>query len=274
MKRYSLILWAVAALSAFTACNEETVQPFSAEAGINFLEPAGSSSAWTEGYTGLSYAIDFMSIYEKGSYGVEDGTFTLRVALEGRLSDIPYKVRFKVEPVEGYDTPVISVPSEATEIAAGEYTADAVFSYQKPEQYNTTYRAYIVFDYENSDVVAGTKERQKFLVEIKNAFDYTEDMYVSTMEEWEEVYEPILGKYGEEKMRFLIAVLTKLRTTLEDAAYYTYYYPSYAQYYGLQGYMQNVRDALNEYNAEHPDAPVREADGTPVTFPEPENEEE
>ena len=33
--------------------------------------------------------------------------------------------------------------------------------------------------------------------------------------------------------------------------------------------MPQGSEALATYNAEHPDSPAQEADGTPITFPEP-----
>lgn len=267
MKKYSFIALSIIAFAGFTSCNEETVEPFTAEAGINFLEPTGSSDSWGTGYSNLFYTGDFFTLYNNGLYGQESNDFRLRVALEGRLAPTAHKVRFLVEPVEGYATPEITIPEDGVEIVAEEYTADATFSYKKPAQYSTEYRANIVFDYANSDVVAGTTERQKFLVIVKDEFKWS-SMYVENRAEWDEAFVPVLGAFGEEKVRFLTATFAQLGKSLLYASYYTKY-DYYAEYYGLQASMPQVIQALNDYNAEHPDSPVKEADGTLVTFPEP-----
>ena len=52
-----------------------------------------------------------------------------------------------------------------------------------------------MFDYANSDVVAGTKERQKVKVTVKDVTDWG-GMYVSDEDEWNAYYSDVLGKYG------------------------------------------------------------------------------
>ncbi len=256
-------------LTLFAACNEEEIQPFSEKPGVNFMEKttdSGGEILWGNGYTNLNSVLDFTSLYSNGGYGMTESDITLRVQLEGRISATPLKVRFKVLPVEGFDTPHITVPADGVEIKAGEYFADAVFIYERPEALDKEYLAQIAVDYENSDVVAGTKERQTYTLIIQDTFKW-EMMSVENREEWDTYFIPIVGAYGPEKVRFLLYAFGKIGEKLDDVCWYTVnnYYPDF---YGLQRYMPQVREILDTYNTEHPDAKVREADGTFVAFPE------
>lgn len=257
-------------LTLFTACNEEEIQPFSEKPGVNFMEKTTNSEdeiSWGNGYTNLNSTLDFTSLYSNGKYGITEGDITLRVQLEGQLSETPLKVRFKVLPIEGFDLPHVTIPTDGVEIKAGEYFADAVFTYKRPETLDKEYRAKIAIDYENSDVVAGTKERQTYMLIIQDIFKW-EMMSVENREEWDTHFISIVGTYGPEKVRFLLYALGKIGEKLDDVCWYTVnnYYPTY---YGLQKYMPEVREILDTYNTEHPNAKVQETDGTFVTFPEP-----
>ncbi len=269
MRKKYIYLTGLLFLTLFGACNEEEVQPFSEKPGVNFMERymSGSNITWGNGYTNLKTSLDFTSLYSSGQYGITEGDITLRVQLEGLLSETPLKVRFKVLPVEGYDLPHITVPEEGVEIKAGEYHADAVFVYKRPETLDKEYQAAIAIDYEHSDVVAGTAERQTYTLIIQDSFTW-EDMSVESKVEWDTHFVPIIGAYGPEKVRFLMYAFGTIGKSLKDVCWYTVnnYYPIY---YGLQKYMPQVREALATYNAEHPDSPAQEADGTPITFPEP-----
>lgn len=256
-------------LALFSACNEEEVQPFSEKPGVNFMERVISQNNinWGNGYTNLNSTLDFAALYSAGNYGITENDIILRVQLEGQFSATPLKVKFTVLPVEEFDLPHIIIPADGVEIKAGEYFAEAVFTYKRPETLDKEYRAKIAIDYENSDVVAGTKERQTYTFIIQDMFKW-EMMSVESREEWDTHFTSILGVYGPEKVRFLLYAFGKLGKDLEDVSWYTVnnYYPTY---YGLQKYMPQVREALATYNTEHPDAKVQEADGTLVTFPEP-----
>ncbi len=270
-KKYNYLIGLLFA-TLFAACSEEEVQPFSDAPGVNFMERTVASNgkvSWGEGYTKLSLSVNFVdSFYAKGIYGVEEREIPLRVQLEGRLSDTPLKVKFKVLPVveeeEEYDLPEVIVPEEAVEIKPGEYTAYATFIYKRPAVLGKEYRARIAIDYENSDVVAGTKERQYYTLSIQDTFKWS-SMYIESKEEWDTYYASLLGDFGEEKVRFLMYVMKAvIGANFDYACYYTVNGPAA---YGFQRYMQNIKDALEAYNAEHPDAPAKEADDTLITFP-------
>ena len=268
-KKYNYLIGLLFA-TLFAACSEEEVQPFSDAPGVNFMERTVASNgkvSWGEGYTALSLSVNFVdSFYAKGIYGVEEREIPLRVQLEGLLNDTPLKVKFKVLPVEKeeYDLAEVIVPEEPVEIKAGEYTVDATFIYKRPAVLGKEYRARIAIDYENSDVVAGTKERQYYTLSIQDTFKW-DSMYIESKEEWNTYYAPFFGEFGEEKVRFLMYVMKAvIGASFDYACYYTVNGPAS---YGFQRYVQNIKDVLETYNAEHPDAPAKEADGTLITFP-------
>ncbi len=73
---------------------------------------------------------------------------------------------------------------------------------------------------------------------------------------WDDYWAPYLGaSWGVEKMRFIIEV-----TGYKD-------FEERPIDPGLRTWMYSICvQRLNEYNAEHPDAPLSEADGTPISF--------
>ena len=270
MKKKYTYLIGLLFVALFAACSEEEVQPFSDAPGVNFMERTVDNSgrvSWSEGYTALSLSVNFVdSFYSKGIYGVKDRRIPLRIQLEGRLNDTQLKVKFKVLPVEKeeYDLAEVIVPDEAVEIKPGEYTAYATFIYKRPAVLGKEYRARITIDYENSDVVAGTKERQYYTLSIQDTFKWS-SMYVKSKEEWNTHYAPLLGEFGEEKVRFLMYIMKAvIGASFDNTCYYTV---NGSASNGFQRYTQRIKDALEAYNAEHPEEPVKEANGTPVIFP-------
>lgn len=268
-QKYSYAI-ALLLAASFTACNEEEVQTFSDKPGVNFLERYESSNnvSWGNGYTNLYKAIDYFDVYASGEYEKTEGEVPVRIQLEGRLSETPLKVKFKAQPVQDFGELEIMVPEESVEIKAGEYTVDAVIKYKKPSDYDKEFRAQVVIDYANSDVVAGTKERQAYEIRVIDEFKL-EKMYLNSIDEWETYYQPYLGDYGPEKIRFVLSVL---KNNFDSACWYSVYYyiyPDYVSFYGIPRYMPEVIAALETYNNNHPGAELKEHDGTPVTFPQP-----
>ncbi len=269
MKQKYFHLTGLLFITILTACSEEKIQPFSDAPGVNFMERTVSNGVvyWGEGYTGLSLSVNFVdSFYAKGIYGVKEREIPLQIQLEGNLSDTPLKVKFKALPVEEeeYAQAEVAVPEESVEIKAGEYTALATFVYKRPAVTGKEYRARIAIDYENSDVVPGTKERQYYTLSIQDTFKWN-SMYIESEEDWDTYFAPLLGPFGEEKVRFLMyAMQGVIRASFGNTSYYTVYGPAS---YGFQRYMQPLKEALEAYNTEHPESTVKEADGTPVTFP-------
>ena len=115
-------------------------------------------------------------------------------------------------------------------------------------------------------MITGTKERQEYIITLKDEAIW-EDMYVASLEEWNEKYSPYVGTAGEVKVRFIYTALKNIN--------YHYEWTNSLYYYIIMGRptwgftateMDCLRTQLEAYNASH-DAPLAEPDGTLVTFP-------
>lgn len=266
-KKYNHHLIGLLLLTLFVACNEEEVQSFSDKPGVNFMEYVGTTTGgeeiWSDGYLNLfKYANSFADYPDDDFGSVKDIKIRLGIKLEGLISETPLKVKFKVLPVEDYDLPDIILPEEDVEIKAGEYTTYVTLPCKAPTVLDKQFKAQLTFDYENSDVVPGTYERQKYEITVEDSFRW-DLMSVESKEEWEQYFKPVLGDFGQQKVRFFAYAFKQLGLDLEM---YSMYFVLYS-YDLISDEMPSVKNILDNYNAEHPDEQVKESDGTPVTFP-------
>lgn len=262
MKALNIFIMTSFLALSLTGCKEEEVQPFDSDPGINFLAPNGRGG-FTDDYTNLKATCNFFDYYlAKHDIDIENADIQLCLQLEGRLSDKPLNIKLKAEPVEGYEMPDLVMPADSI-LEAGAYRRTFTIGCKRPKEYDKEYKAIISVDYDNSDVVAGTMERQQFELTVTDATDWAM-MNVETPEEWNEAYSSVLGQYGPVKVRFMQAALGKLDYTssrIQNLYYYTQYYPAY----GFKRVIEDLKTALQEYNSTH-DKPLTEADGTLVTF--------
>lgn len=262
MNLRNIILISSAILLSLTACDKEEVSVFTAEPGINFTakNQEKSPNFDPDDPKNFDYHSDFSAHYGMGVYGQLFDTIYIKAKLEGQLSSEPLKLNLSYETVEGYATPELIMFEDT--IFPGEYLAEVKVVCKKPAHIDSTYCATIIFDYANSDVIAGTKERQTATLYVADKTPYSE-MYVKTKEEWNQAYSSILGEFGEAKVRFIKYVFKDKTSNLY---YYTLYYGDYYPHLGFAGNIEELRAALDTYNAEHPNNKVQEADGTFVTF--------
>lgn len=271
MKKIYYSILTLLFVSLFAACQQEEVYTFIGEPGINFTEQGyeeGTLPSTThdpDDPKNFVYKSNYAAKYSAGRYGEKYDTIYVLAKLEGTLQDRPLRVNLKAEPVEGVAFPNLVIAQDSV-IHPGKYFVRIQVLVERPAILDSTYQARILFDYENSDVVAGTEERQSVILEASDTYELnSENMYVDTEDDWNLYYGDILGPYGPEKARFIYSVFMSRTPTLYM---YTNYYPTVPDY-GFAGSMDELITALNEYNAAHPDAPVQEADGTLVTFPNP-----
>lgn len=270
---YKIASCAIIALAVFTSCAEEEVQPFSGEPGINFMAPDGNGGFYdnTTSYQYLSSECNFYGYYQsKGTLDIDYVDVQVCLQLEGRLSDKPLNIRLKAEAEDGYEMPELEMPGDSV-MEAGTYQRKFNIRVKRPAVYDTEYRAIIKVDYDNSDVVAGTMERQEYELVVKDETDW-EGMQVSAtdeagrIEEWNYYFSSVLGNYGPVKVRFIQAALGEAGYSASSISYkylyQAYGYPSYGFNANIMGILN---DALDQYNATH-DKPLAEADGTVVTF--------
>ena len=257
--KYILLLCLTALLPS---CNEEQIAPFSAERGINFL----AWDAWGEledNYQNLSTTVNFYNYYAAKGMAFTDTTTQVGVQLEGLMSDQPVNVRLKVVADEDYPLADVTVPGDSA-IAPGEYRRTITVGIRKPEVADTEYRAILTFDYENSDVVPGTKERQRYTIILKDETDW-DSMLVDNEDEWNSYYAETLGEFGAVKVRFILVAMGEAGYTADNVTT-IYNLTQMMPTYGFGRYMSVLNDALDEWNSTH-DEPLAEADGTLVTFP-------
>lgn len=272
---FTILILFIAALSS---CSEEEVQVFSSERGINFILYDTLSGEYTDDYEELKYEHNYFKDYPDAGWNLPDVCMAVGIQLEGAFSDEPVTVKIKAEAVDGYDMPDIEFPAECV-IPVGEYRANFLVKCKKPQVMEKEYKAVLVFDYDASRLVAGTKERQKYEITISDKSIW-DDMYVANETEWNSVYSDVLGDYGPVKGR---AVLVSCGKSSDSGAVYSfganygatydgimryyyntkmgsytnsfkYFYQTYYLYYGLALYQENYGKELTE------------ADGTIVSF--------
>ncbi len=271
--RYFYLILTFASI-CLASCKQEEVKTFSSERGVNFVNYDDWSKTYEDDYKSLKLEHNFLEDYATQGWQVADYTQEVGIQLEGQFSYSPISVKVKVEAVDGYELPTLTLPEECV-IEPGEYQTHFTLTCKKPEAYDKVYKAKLVFDYSASGLVAGTKERQSYEITISDATIWS-DMYVSNEAEWNSSFSNILGTYGPVKVRFL---LVALGTSDESGAVG---YSAGKNYSGIRQYYYNqkngwsggfkggwvswyIDDGLYLYEENYGKAPA-EADGTPVTF--------
>lgn len=267
--RYSLFLVALLAASTLVGCSQQEVPTFSGEVGVNFRERSGDDN-WSDGYNFLFSITDLFQYYtEQQTFDITYPESQLSLLIEGPVQDKPLKVKLKLEPLDGYELPDVTLPDEVV-IPAGEKSVVFSVHVGKPAKMETRYAGKVTIDYDKSDVVAGTKERQSLVIGIQDIAQLPSQLDgLMTWDEFVQLFESKLGKFGPMKLR--LALIN------DDPSFPIFYHAYYTKIgydgegwgYGLGENLSYYADALKEYNDAHPGAPLMEADGTPVTFPEP-----
>lgn len=261
---YNSYLIVLAAL-LYSSCSKEEVYSFMGEPAINFtsqdynLGDVANSQKDPDNPDQMGYTTNFAVHYKKGQFTDKFDTVYVKAKLEGMLQDHPLRVNLSYEPVEGYDMPKLVMPEDSV-IKAGEYYVRMAVLVERHPVYNKEYQAKISFDYANSDVVAGSKERQSIILKASDTYEVNmENMGVENEEEWNSMFGPYLGVYGPVKVRFILSVF-------KDRATQLFVYTTYGWKSGFDrpANVDTLKKALEEYEAEHGD--LKEPDGTVVTF--------
>ncbi len=225
-KRYDLLLlWILLA-----SCTQNEVFEYNYPlAGIQFdYEPKNME---------MSYNFSFQ---HDGDYYYGDDfqrdTINLKIALTGFSSNQAHSFSLKAVPLEGTDdVPLASVEFCGPYIfKAGQLKDTIQLILLRPEK-RGEYAVGITFDLSDTpELEIGVKERSIYRIHITDR--YPKPTY------WDDpLSKRYLGEFSEEKYAFFISVLHIL---------YDY---DYIRYYG-RSYNQQLRQALDKYNAEHPDA--------------------
>lgn len=270
MKTIYHYITVVCLLFACFACDQEEVPTFHEERGINFVLYNVYYDEYTDDYENLESTYNFYEDYAKqGSLILAPCTLYVGLQLEGTFSDLPVKVRIKSEAVEGYEMPDITLPEEV-EIAAGEYRTHFPVICRQPVEYEKEFKVKLSIDYEASDVVPGTKERQSYVLTITDETIW-KDMHVENAEEWNTYYSAYLGTCGGKKIRFIFVDFASYGPDYNYAWVCNVYnytkIGGYYEWYGFYNYGYYLYADLSTWNSTH-DTPLCEPDGTSIEFPD------
>ncbi len=255
-------------LLSLTACTQEEVPTFASERGINFLVYNELGDTYTDNYELLTTTHNFFADYAgTNGWQVSEKTLKVGLSLEGTLSTTPVRIKIKAQPVEGYDFPELTLPDSCI-IDSGEYRTNFSVVVKKPQTYDKEYRAALTIDYANSDVVAGTKERQTYTLIISDATDWSA-LSLSNQAEWETALAANLGTYGPNKVRHIL-VTFGLSPSGQQLSYSQIRSLFYSTRWASSGFgtatrLNILRNSLTTYQTTYGQV-LTEPDGTVVTF--------
>lgn len=254
MKTFKYALLATVLAVGATACRERVIDLYAIEPAINFVLMDNNGVI----------VYDPSLLYNEHNFGtslpIPDSTNidTLRIVvrLQGKPHPTPLNISLSV--VKDGDGPMAGVrPMNPYILGAGEYEMILGVPVDRPDGdmlSGTEYKARLVFDYANSDVIRGAEELQEFSIAVTN--NLTMDMLGLTMDDWEWGYEGVIGPFSFTKARVMIMVSKS--TNIMN--YYGYYGPSGTR-------LQALKDALEKYNTEiSPGNPLRDENGNLVAF--------
>lgn len=233
MKR---IIYILAVMLSVTACTNQEILIYDVRRdGIQFDDKDGTFR--TDYNFAFQYEMveqsDEWSSWEVQSYygdALREDKVRLVVSIMGWASDVDRKFRLKAAEGEGLSPELVRFEDEY--IFHANRLVDTVEVTLLRLAARGTYKTVVTFDLEGSheDFAAGAEEKLKYTFNIS-------DRYPKPYE-WDG-REPWLGEYSEEKYAFMVTVLNKV----------------YNYWMEWDVYNQELRDALDEYNAAHPDNP-------------------
>ena len=255
MKKIEYLALCTWLLLSLGSCEENHIDKYSEPPAMYFLAQS-SGGSWTATYnTPVVLSTNFGTIYDtwnRAEYALE-----LRLQLQGLIQERPLTIRLKAETIDEY--PIGQIEFETYVLPAGEYTLPVPIVIKRPALMNTLHKVKISIDYQNSDVSPGLHLLQSVTVDINDLL--TLEMVGLSRALWDAMAVAAFGPYSETKLRFLAYAFYQASPALVN---------SYFQYIAI-GFgsliKATVENALNTYNAEHPNNPILDDDGTPLIFP-------
>ncbi|MEG1950307.1 MAG: DUF4843 domain-containing protein [Odoribacter sp.] len=230
-------------LCYLTGCSEYEMVKYTGESAINFM--AGENGEGGDDAEGLFLAYNFGLQYAE--WNIPQDTIFLKMKLEGNLTNQSLHIKLKAEKEAEFAQSEIVFADDYT-IETGQYTVLVPLIIKRPTERDSIFKVKVTVDYENSDVIAGTKERQAFVLEISDQL--TLDMAKLSERNWERMIEYDFGVYTNTKLRFMVYALQEIDLSS-----------------GLsEEQVDQIRAKLVEYNAAHPGKPVLDDDGQPLVL--------
>ncbi|MEG2339497.1 MAG: hypothetical protein RSB69_01925, partial [Odoribacter sp.] len=142
-------------LCYLTGCSEYEMVKYTGEPAINFM--AGENGEGGDDAEGLFLAYNFGLQYAE--WNIPQDTIFLKMKLEGNLTNQPLHIKLKAEKEAEFAQSEIVFADDYT-IETGQYTVLVPLIIKRPTERDSVFKVKVTVDYENSDVIAGTKERQ------------------------------------------------------------------------------------------------------------------
>lgn len=247
ISKYGLVLLAAALCTL--SCKKDEMSYYDQPYAITFLGTDNRGRDSDDPST-LNASLNFASrILDMTAEGID--TITVKLRLQGNLSDKPLRVSIYSEKDENYPFAVVK-PMNPYVIDDSTYRVVIKVPVQCPAERHKDYKAILKFDYGNSDVIAGFNTLQTFTVTLKDEFSQS---MITGLNYWSYDYQPVIGDYSENKVRFMI----EFAQTYNFQSFFGYYGPSAAK-------AQELRDALKAYNDANPGNPLKDEDGNLISF--------
>lgn len=239
--------WAFILLGCLTACHEYKMVKYNEKPAINFatLTDYDGEVDFSAGNLWTQYRYTYNN-------GIQDTLSGVIVVVQGNLEHDPLLVTLRANAVDDALMPEVDFLRNC-HIPSGSYYDSVLVVIKCPELSDTLYAVDIVFDYEKSDAIAGTVEKQAFRIEVYNQ---VWSSLKFTAEKWEEKLAPIVGSFSRVKAKFLLDLygqwgygsLEELAEDLEesDTAF--------------------LNKKLQAYNDAHPGNPLKDEFGNLVVF--------
>lgn len=210
MKKY--ILWPLLALFIlFAGCEQEEIAYYSLKKeAINFASFPQRGDLGMSHEDSPAYLVSTVNMALSGEF-VKVDTLMMRVKSQGEIPDTRRGFSLKVDTVlSGKELHIEGLANHFME--AGEYIAEFPIVVHRPQK-DSTVRVRLTFDYGQSDFIAGTEERQTFLLDYSDVVNMkvvnmTEDLWNNSYSGYNAMWGMYLntgfGRWNNAMARFLI----------------------------------------------------------------------
>lgn len=228
MKTLTLLLIFVSII----ACQEEEPFRYAQEQdGVYFKDQS----------VGRNFAEMMVKVGGKDTYigdSLRADTVSVPIRLLGNRADYRREIFFKFQPLEGQDSSRLANVELLSKCVLDSAKAEAKVRIilHRPEERQEDFAIGLTFDYDKMEFEPGVTEKQIYQIVLK-------DKYTKPVE-WDDFFITYLGAWSASKHAFVLTYFQKkdIPGYKSPLAWTRMYYP-------------NLKAALEEYNAAHPDNP-------------------